>query len=106
MRGVLLKVSLTLLLFNLAYGNAYPDQTPSAGGKINRPLETMKRKTVRRSLSQQEAFRLRKIGEKESKRHDNEMRRREYEMMLESRRQGVMQRQKQSEKGGVPVETQ
>jgi hypothetical protein len=102
----MIKAVLMVFLLILACDGSWAASRPAKDGTADKTARSAKRKIVKKRLTSQEADRLRKNAEKDSKRHENEARRREYQMMLESQQRGMMQRQQHPEKAQPPEQNQ
>ncbi len=87
------KIVLAALLITLASSPLTIASPAAKGGGENKTSHAKKGKPGKKRLSRQEAHRLQKKAETEGKSHENEARRREYQLMLQSQRLGIEQKQ-------------
>jgi hypothetical protein len=102
---MMFKVVLVVFLIILASDGAWAAPRPARDGTAGKTAPSAKRKVVKKGLTPQQAFRLRKRAERDAKRHENEARRREYQLMLESQQRGMLRREQHPEKARAPEET-
>jgi hypothetical protein len=92
------KALLMALLLAVAGSGAWAATAPVKTSKETVKVQAKTGKRTKKKLNRQDAFRMQKKAEKESKNHGMEMRRREFLQAQEAQRRGMMQMQQQRER--------